>query len=121
MVASEYNKFFSCPTLQRSLRDIAALYNCRASLDELESHRKSSGLLSITAKCFEAANVSAVLIDDGILFDKMCDLEWHKSFAPAVGRILRIEHLAETILNDVRIPHLLFSSILLPQKSVGLL
>ncbi|XP_065020492.1 protein fluG [Musa acuminata AAA Group] len=87
-------------SFKRSLRDIAALYNCRASLDELESHRKSSGLLSITAKCFEAANVSAVLIDDGILFDKMCDLEWHKSFAPAVGRILRIEHLAETILND---------------------
>ncbi|THU69241.1 hypothetical protein C4D60_Mb08t12330 [Musa balbisiana] len=105
-------------SFKRSLRDISALYNCRTSLDELESHRKSSGLLSITAKCFEAANVSAVLIDDGILFDKMCDLEWHKSFAPAVGRILRIEHLAETILNDVRIPHLLFSSILLPQKSV---
>lgn len=87
--------------MQRSLRDLAALYGCEASLSSLEHHRESLGLLSISATCFGAANLSAIFLDDGIQFDKMNDWEWHKSFAPAVGRILRIEHLAETILNNV--------------------
>lgn len=80
----------------------------------MENHRKFAGLHSISSKCFEAANISAVFIDDGIQFDKMHDWQWHKSFAPAVGRILRIEHLAETILNDVNssslFSHLMFTS-----------
>ncbi|KAG1354864.1 protein fluG [Cocos nucifera] len=88
-------------SFKRSLRDIAGLYNCEASLNGVENHRKFAGLHSISSKCFEAANISAVFIDDGIQFDKMHDWQWHKSFAPAVGRILRIEHLAETILNDL--------------------
>ncbi|XP_073008335.1 protein fluG isoform X1 [Typha latifolia] len=87
-------------SFKRSLKDLAVLYNCEASLDKLEDYRKSAGLDSITSKCFKAANISAVFFDDGIQFDKMHDWEWHKNFAPAVGRILRIEHLAETILND---------------------
>ncbi|KAL7179976.1 hypothetical protein ACSBR1_043227 [Camellia fascicularis] len=32
----------------------------------------------------------------------MHDIEWHRNFAPVVGRILRIEHLAEKILDEVR-------------------
>nr|CAD1836028.1 unnamed protein product [Ananas comosus var. bracteatus] len=87
-------------SFKRSLREIAQLYNCEASLDKVEDHRKSAGLVSISSKCFKAANLSAIFLDDGIQFDKMHDWEWHSSFAPAVGRILRIEHLAETILND---------------------
>lgn len=92
--------------LQRSLRDIAELYKCEPSLDKVEDHRKSEGLASISSKCFGAANISAVFIDDGIMFDKMLDWQSHKSFVSAVGRILRIEHLAETILNEVSNPPL---------------
>jgi len=88
--------------LQRSLRDIAELYGCEGSLNGVETHRKASGLESIASKCFEAANLSAVFIDDGIVFDKMREWDWHTRLAPAVGRVLRIEHLAETILNEVR-------------------
>jgi hypothetical protein len=73
----------------------------------VENHRKSKGLASISSKCFGVANISTVLLDDGIVFDKMLDWKSHKSFVPTVGRILRIEHLAETILNDVSIPLLL--------------
>ncbi|XP_078173404.1 protein fluG-like isoform X1 [Carex rostrata] len=87
-------------SFKRSLRDIAELYKCEPSLDKVEDHRKSEGLVSISSKCFGAANISAVFIDDGIVFDKMLDWQSHKSFVPAVGRILRIEHLAETILNE---------------------
>lgn len=88
--------------MQRSLRDVAGLYNCGASLPEVEAHRRSSGLQSIGSKCFASANICALLIDDGIVFDKMHDWEWHSRLVPAVGRILRIERLAETILNEVR-------------------
>ncbi|KAI8021236.1 Protein fluG [Camellia lanceoleosa] len=49
-----------------------------------------------------AARIAVVLIDDGIEFDKMHDIEWHRNFAPVVGRILRIEHLAEKILDEGR-------------------
>lgn len=89
--------------LQRSLRDLTDLYKCGSSLSALESYRQSCGQPSIARKCFEAANISVVLIDDGIKFDKMHNWEWHNDFVPAVGRILRIEHEAETILNEVRI------------------
>jgi hypothetical protein len=77
------------------------LYNCEASLEKVEEFRRAQGLKSISSKCFQAANMSAILIDDGIVFDKMLDIESHKEFAPTVGRVLRIEWLAETIINDV--------------------
>lgn len=98
--------YFIWMKTQRSLRDIAELYKCEPSLDKVEDHRKSEGLVSISSKCFGAANISAVFIDDGIVFNKMLDWQSHKSFVPAVGRILRIEHLAETILNEVSNPPL---------------
>lgn len=86
-------------SFKRSLRDIAALYNCEALLEKVEKFRSAEGLKSIGSKCFQAANISVILIDDGIAFDKMLDLESHKAFAPVVGRVLRIERLAETIIN----------------------
>lgn len=41
-------------------------------------------------------------MDDGLELDKKLDIEWHRSFAPLVGRILRIERVAEKILDEVR-------------------
>ncbi|KAG2537738.1 hypothetical protein PVAP13_9NG336200 [Panicum virgatum] len=87
-------------SFKRSLRDIAALYNCEASLEKVEEFRTAEGLTLIGSKCFQAANISAVLIDDGITFDKMLDLDSHKAFSPVIGRVLRIERLAETIINE---------------------
>lgn len=83
------------------MKDIAKLYACESSLDAVEEYRKSSGLDSIAALCFKAANISALLIDDGLKLDKKHDLQWHKKFVPRVGRILRIESLAEEILDQV--------------------
>ncbi|KAM0854830.1 hypothetical protein ACQ4PT_050204 [Festuca glaucescens] len=88
-------------SFKRSLKDIAELYNCEASLEKVEEFRKAQGLPSISSKCFQAANISAILMDDGIEFDRMLKLESHKDFVPTVGRVLRIEWLAETIINDV--------------------
>ncbi|KAL9679886.1 hypothetical protein QQ045_017757 [Rhodiola kirilowii] len=68
-----------------SLREIAELYGCEPSLLAVVEHRVSSGLEAIASKCFEAANVSAVLIDDGLKLDKMFDIDWHTNLAPTVG------------------------------------
>ncbi|CAN6218047.1 unnamed protein product [Urochloa humidicola] len=89
-------------SFKRSLRDIAALYNCEASLEKVEVFRRAEGFPSIGSRCFKAANVSAILIDedDAIAFDKKLDVESHKAFAPVVGRVMGIEWLAETIIND---------------------
>ncbi|EEF42861.1 Protein fluG, putative [Ricinus communis] len=86
-------------SFKRNLREIAELYGCENTLQAVEDHRRSSGLESISTKCFEAAKISAILIDDGLKLDKMHDVEWHKCLAPFVGRVLRIEHLAEEILD----------------------
>nr|KJB15107.1 hypothetical protein B456_002G160800 [Gossypium raimondii] len=83
----------------RSLRDIAELYGTESSLDAVEQYRRSSGLQAISSKCFKAAGISAILIDDGLKLDKKHDIRWHKNFVPFVGRILRIELLAEEILD----------------------
>lgn len=91
-----------CFCIQRSLKEIAELYGSESSLHAVQEYRSSSGLESITAKCFKAAKISAIFIDDGLVLDKMQEIEWHKAFVPIVGRILRIEHLAEKILDEVR-------------------
>lgn len=96
--------FFYCSDFflwQRNLKNIAELYGCDSSLQAVEEYRRAAGLQSICSICFEAANISAVLIDDGLKLDKKHGLDWHKGFVPFVGRILRIERLAEEILDQV--------------------
>ncbi|KAH7512035.1 hypothetical protein FEM48_Zijuj12G0047800 [Ziziphus jujuba var. spinosa] len=87
-------------SFKRNLKDIAELYGSENSLVKVEEYRRLSGLQSISSTCFKAAKISAILLDDGIEFDKNHDIEWHKTFAPVVGRILRIERLAEKILDE---------------------
>lgn len=87
-------------SFKRNLRDLAELYGCELSLQGVEEHRKVSGLELSCSTCFKAARISAILIDDGFELDKMYDIEWHKSFVPLVGRILRIERVAEKILDQ---------------------
>uniref|UniRef100_A0A8I7BGC8 GS catalytic domain-containing protein n=1 Tax=Hordeum vulgare subsp. vulgare TaxID=112509 RepID=A0A8I7BGC8_HORVV len=85
---------------KRSLRDIAALYDCDASFEKVEEFRRAQGLSSITSKCFQAANISALVVDDVSKFNEILELESHNAFAPKVYRIVGIETLAETIINE---------------------
>lgn len=89
-------------SFKRGIRDIAELYKTETSLQAIEEHRRSSGLQKISSTCFKAAKIAAILIDDGIEFDKKQETQWHRSLAPVVGRILRIERLAEQILDEGR-------------------
>ncbi|KFK34564.1 hypothetical protein AALP_AA5G162200 [Arabis alpina] len=86
-------------SFKRNLREIAKLYGTQVSLESIEKHRQESGLDSLTSKCFQEARISALLIDDGLKLDKKHDIEWHRNFVPFVGRVLRIEALAEQILD----------------------
>uniref|UniRef100_A0ACD5ZJH8 Uncharacterized protein n=1 Tax=Avena sativa TaxID=4498 RepID=A0ACD5ZJH8_AVESA len=90
-------------SFKRILRDIAALYNCDASLEKVEEFRRAQGLSSITSKCFKAANISAIVVDDWATFDNTLELESHESFVPKVYRVMRIENLAEAIINGVSV------------------
>ncbi|CAN1275941.1 Protein fluG [Linum perenne] len=87
-------------SFKRNLREIAELYGCGNSLQEVEEHRRSSGLESVASACFKATGISAVLIDDGLKLHNMHKIDWHKSYFPFVGRILRIERFAEEILEQ---------------------
>ncbi|KAJ4826933.1 hypothetical protein Tsubulata_013395 [Turnera subulata] len=89
-------------SFKRNVREIAELYGSGNSLQAVEEYRKCWGLERITAACFKAAGISAILIDDGLRLDKKQSIDWHKLFAPFVGRILRIETLAEEILDSER-------------------
>ncbi|KAL8223982.1 hypothetical protein R6Q57_019457 [Mikania cordata] len=84
---------------KRSLRDIAELYGCESSLKGVQEFRSWSEIETISKICFRAAGISTVLIDDGFILDKMLGIDQHRHILPFVGRILRIEHLAEDILD----------------------
>ncbi|XP_024990589.1 protein fluG isoform X2 [Cynara cardunculus var. scolymus] len=85
---------------KRSLRDIAELYGSESSLQGVQEYRSSSGIEKISNMCFKAAGISTLLIDDGFMLEKMLSIEQHSDIVPFVGRILRIEHLAEEILDE---------------------
>lgn len=85
---------------KRSLRDIAELYGSELSIEGIQEYRNSKGIETISKTCFTAAGISSVLIDDGFELEKMLHIEQHKNIVPFVGRILRIEHLAEQILDE---------------------
>ncbi|KAK1403366.1 Glutamate-ammonia ligase [Heracleum sosnowskyi] len=87
-------------SFKRCLRDVSELYGSESSLHGVEQYRNSTGLERISATCFQAARISTLLIDDGIEADKKLDIEWHCKYVPNTGRILRIERLAEQILDD---------------------
>ncbi|KAK7345483.1 hypothetical protein VNO77_16087 [Canavalia gladiata] len=87
-------------SFKRNLRDVAELYGSELSLQGVEEYRRVSGIQAICSTCFKAARISAILIDDGLDLDKGHDIEWHRSCTPIVGRILRIERVAEKILDE---------------------
>ncbi|KAI3682978.1 hypothetical protein L1987_83405 [Smallanthus sonchifolius] len=87
---------------KRSLRDIAELYGFELSRQGVQEFRSHSDIQTISKMCFKAAGISTVLIDDGLMLDKMLGIEQHRDILPFVGRILRIERLAEAILDEAR-------------------
>lgn len=86
---------------RRSMREIAELLNCEPSEESVLSRREELGLKQLTSRCFGAANLEGVLIDDGLTPDDILPLGWHRSFVP-VHRLLRLETLAEELVGGAQ-------------------
>ena len=82
---------------RRSLREIAQLLECGPAEDAIVARRQELGAEDLAARCFDAAHLGAVFLDDGFMPEKILPWEWHRRFVP-VRRILRLEFLAETII-----------------------
>ncbi|EPS69511.1 hypothetical protein M569_05253 [Genlisea aurea] len=85
---------------KRSLREIAELYGVESSLEAVREYRDRFGVESVTLQCLKAARITGILIDDGFNLDKSQKIEWHQQFVPFVGRVLRVERVAEEILDE---------------------
>jgi predicted TIM-barrel fold metal-dependent hydrolase len=84
----------------RSLRAIAQLLECEPTEAAILARRTELGLQELTQRCFGAANLKAIYLDDGFLPNTILPLEWHQQFV-ATHRLLRIEWLAEQMIPQV--------------------
>jgi predicted TIM-barrel fold metal-dependent hydrolase len=84
---------------RRSLRDVAALLGCATDEESIVRKRRELGLEELARRCFTAARLEAVLMDDGFMPETVLPIDWHRPFV-TVHRVLRIEHLAEQLLAD---------------------
>lgn len=84
---------------RRSLRDIGQLLGCGPSEEDILARRAELGLEQLARMCFDAANLEAILLDDGFLPEQVLPLSWHEPFV-RVHRLLRLEWLAEELLGS---------------------
>ncbi len=85
---------------RRSLREMAALLDCEPTEAALLMQRQQLGLEPLTQRCFDAAKLEAILLDDGFLSAEILPLAWHQQFVP-VHRVLRLEMVAQNLLGQV--------------------
>ena len=81
---------------RRSLHDIAALLSCDATEEAILAHRSELGLVELADRCFRAAKLDGLFLDDGFLAGQIQPTDWHNRFVP-VRRILRLETLAQDL------------------------
>eukprot|EP00898_Chlorokybus_atmophyticus_P008175 jgi/Chlat1/8359/Chrsp80S07787 len=88
---------------KRSLWELAALLGCGPSLDNIERQRATMGPEEVARLCFKKSNIEAVLLDDGIRIAQghNLDMDWHRNHIKVVRRVLRIETVAEDILQTL--------------------
>lgn len=82
---------------QRSLVEMAELLEC--SPDQVEECRRRLGLEALAARCFEAAALDWLLLDDGLTPSLVHPLAWHQQFVPT-RRVARVEWMAEQLLAE---------------------
>lgn len=82
---------------RRSLRELGQLLACEPTEQAILARRSELSLEQLTQKCFTAANMEGILIDDGLLPGDILPLDWHRQFVP-VQRLLRVEVLAEDLV-----------------------
>jgi predicted TIM-barrel fold metal-dependent hydrolase len=84
---------------RRSVREIGELLGCAPEVGAIEAARARIGYEEVARRCFAAGGFAALLLDDGLLPDKIMPTAWHARFAP-VRRLLRVEYLAERLIAE---------------------
>ncbi|MBK1986770.1 amidohydrolase family protein [Sphaerospermopsis aphanizomenoides BCCUSP55] len=85
---------------RRSLRDIATLLNCEPEETAILAQRQNLGIENLTRLYFNAANLEAIYLDDGLTPENILPISWHQQFT-TVKRILRLEVLAEKLISQI--------------------
>ena len=84
---------------RRSLRDLARLYGCSPTAEDLQAARLGQEYLALCTELFRRANIGRVLIDDGFWPDRLWSVEQMQERLPLpVGRVVRIESELGTLL-----------------------
>lgn len=83
--------------LRRSVREVAELLGCEPTLESVEAARAAMPFEELARRCFRAASLDAVLLDDGFMPDHILPVAWHRRFVPAY-RLLRVEQVAEALI-----------------------
>ncbi|MCL6649354.1 MAG: amidohydrolase [Chloroflexi bacterium] len=81
---------------RRTLRELAALYQCEPTEEAVEAARQQLGLAECARRCF-AGQFAAFYVDDLLGGEELLPADWLASFAP-VRRVLRVEALAEQLI-----------------------
>ncbi|CAG8606218.1 22588_t:CDS:10 [Dentiscutata erythropus] len=88
--------------LKRGVRQLAEVYNCTPTLDNIKQVRDLMSHTDICKTCFEPTGIQCLLLDDGLdALGGLMDVQNHVGFVDVARRIVRIESIAEKILYDL--------------------
>ena len=86
----------------RGIKQLAEFFQCPETLQDVKAcryewvRRDYPGLIK---KCFEGTH--AIMMDDGLTPSIVNTFKWHRQFVPTVSRIVRIEHIATELLEQL--------------------
>lgn len=84
---------------RRSVRQLAERLNCEPTAQAVKAARSSLSLEAWTKSCLEAANLSHLLLDDGLSPQDTLPWDWHQQFV-STKRLLRIEAVAQDLVGQ---------------------
>ncbi|CAG8654323.1 16259_t:CDS:2, partial [Dentiscutata heterogama] len=87
---------------KRGIRQLAELYNCPPTFDDIKKVRDPKSHIDICKTCFEPTGIQSLLLDDGLNpLGGLMDVQSHVGLVDVARRIVRIESIAEKILYDL--------------------
>ncbi|CAG8560590.1 15458_t:CDS:2, partial [Dentiscutata heterogama] len=88
--------------LKRGVRQLAEVYNCTPTLDNIKQVRDLMSHIDICKTCFKPTGIQSLLLDDGLdALSGLMDMQNHVGLVDVARRIVRIESIAEKILYDL--------------------
>ncbi|CAG8533873.1 4964_t:CDS:10, partial [Scutellospora calospora] len=87
---------------KRGIRQLAELYGCPSTLDNIKEVQDLMSYNKICETCFKPTGIQSLLLDDGLdPLGGLMDVQSHVGLVDDARRIVRIESIAEKILNDL--------------------